>query len=133
MNNEMLNLLLHSLDNELSAAEQQQLKEALASSEDLRSEQEKLLRTRNLLQHIAPESDAEFASRVLNRLQTATFGTKVIQLFPRVAAACAVIFALTFGTLYANTDWITDKVVGLENLSPEDADSYLNDELAINY
>lgn len=107
----------------MSAAEQEQLRAALEVSEELRREQEQLTYTRELVQQAIPAADPGFSQKVLERLQK---GRKevalVVQLFPRVAAACvAVILALGLFLYFEAGSLSTDALVGLQDLSIEEA------------
>lgn len=121
--NNIKNLLLRSITEPLSAAEQEQLRAALEASEELRREQEQLTYTRELVQQAIPAADPGFSQKVLERLQK---GRKevalVVQLFPRVAAACvAVILALGLFLYFEAGSLSTDALVGLQDLSIEEA------------
>ncbi|PHN03122.1 hypothetical protein [Flavilitoribacter nigricans] len=121
--NNIKNLLLRSITEPMSAAEQEQLRAALEVSEELRREQEQLTYTRELVQQAIPAADPGFSQKVLERLQK---GRKevalVVQLFPRVAAACvAVILALGLFLYFEAGSLSTDALVGLQDLSIEEA------------
>jgi anti-sigma factor RsiW len=116
-------LLLRSITEPLSPAEQEQLDAALKSAPELREEQEQLLYTRDLVQNAIPPADAGFSSRVMQRLDK---GRKevalIVQLFPRVAAACVlVIMALSLFLYFEAGSLSADVLVGLEDLSVEEA------------
>lgn len=120
---DMKNLLLRSITEPLSEEEQKQLDAALAQSPALQKEQEQLKYTRNLVQDAAPPADPGFSKKVLQRLDK---GRKevalVVRLFPRVAAACVlVIFALSLFLYFEAGSLSTDVLVGLEDLSIEEA------------
>ena len=121
--NNIKKLLLRSITEPLSKDEQERLNTALARSEDLRTEQEQLMLTRELIQQAVPAADPGFSLRVLQRLDK---GRKevalVVQLFPRVAAACvAVVFALSLFLYFEAGSLSADALVGLEDLSVEEA------------
>jgi len=125
-------LLTRSLDEQLSPEDEQLLAKALDQSADLRREREQLLRMRQLLQKATPAADPTFVDKVIVRMQPVQFGAKVVTLFPKIAAACALIFALTLGVLYSSeAEWVNDEVVGVESLQPEDAHWYLSEELSM--
>ena len=66
--NNIKKLLLRSITEPLSKDEQERLNTALARSEDLRTEQEQLMLTRELIQQAVPAADPGFSLRVLQRL-----------------------------------------------------------------
>lgn len=120
---EIKKLLLRSLTEDLSPQEQVRLNSALAESETLRTEREHLLVTRNLVRQAVPPPDLGFSHRVMQRLEK---GRKevalVVQLFPRVAAACiAVVLALGLFLYFEAGSLSADALVGLEDLSVEEA------------
>lgn len=120
---DMKNLLLRSITEPLSEEEQKQLDAALAKSPALQKEQEQLKYARNLVQDAVPPADPFFSKKVLQRLDK---GRKevalVVRLFPRVAAACVlVIFALSLFLYFEAGSLSTDVLVGLEDLSIEEA------------
>jgi len=126
-------LLARSLDEQLSPEDEQLLAKALAESADLRREREQLVQLRQWVQQAAPTVDPDFADKVMARMPAVQFGAKVVALFPKIAAACALIFALTLGVLYSSeAEWVDDEVVGVETLQPEDAHWYLSEELTMN-
>lgn len=121
--NNIKDLLLRSVTEELSLEEQAELDLALSDSEELRKEQKRLLRTRDLLQRAIPPKDLEFSKRVMQKLdKSRTEVALVVQLFPRVAAACiAVVLALGLFLYFDAGSLSTDVLVGLEGLSLEEA------------
>jgi hypothetical protein len=121
--NDIKNLLLRSITEPLSTDEQEQLNTALKRSEDLRREQEQLKYTRALVQQAIPAADPGFSKRVLQRLDKGRKDVAlVVQLFPRVAAACvAVIFALSLFLYFEAGSLSTEALVGLQDLSVEEA------------
>ena len=69
MNDELLELLYRSFDDDLSAAEQSRLDAALAASESLRAESERIKSMRSALADAVPQSFAAgFSQRVARRL-----------------------------------------------------------------
>lgn len=108
---------------ELSKAESARLDAALADSEALRRERAELLRTRELLFQVRPPADPGFAGRVMQKLEEQSGETAlIVRLFPRVAAACiAVLLALGLFIYFEAGGFSTDILVGLEDLSIEEA------------
>lgn len=126
-------LLAYSLDNELTAAQQGRLEQALADSKDLQELQDELLAMRSLLQGHVPASNKNFIQNVLQQVPLndtvvpISTTTRILQLFPRVAAACIVLMSMTYvGLELGDTNWISDTVVGTQYLSAEDAYAYID-------
>jgi anti-sigma factor RsiW len=117
------NLLLRSMTEELPPEEAAQLEAALSASETLRQEQRALLQTKMALQSALPPADPAFVDRVMIRLDRKRKDIAlVVQLFPRVAAACAIVLvALTLFLYFEAGSLSADALVGLEDLSIDDA------------
>ena len=124
----MSDLLIRSLDEELSAAEQEQLNRALAVSEELRLEREQLLRLRAALASLQPEPMPDFADRVKARLDDATSLTvAIVRLFPRVAAACVLVLLFVLLAVYLSEGNLsTEAIIGTQELTVEDAYALVN-------
>ncbi|MFH1312492.1 MAG: hypothetical protein ABIJ00_04625 [Candidatus Eisenbacteria bacterium] len=114
MNEEMLNLLYRSLDEDLDPAEQHRLDEALARSEALREERVRILAIRRSLAVSAAESFKPFfAERVMSRLTAnagenrgaETFLESLSYVFRRAAfaGALAVVALAIFNIVSSNT------------------------------
>ena len=70
MNQEILELLIRSLDEELNETDKKKLDDALSASEDLRVEKERLFRLRNdIAESAEKEFEPFFAEKVLNRIE----------------------------------------------------------------
>lgn len=121
-------LLAYSLDNELSTSQQAQLDNALTTSKDLQGLQDELFAMRNILEGHRPAKSETFVQGVLAQLPLqASRNTRILRLFPRVAAACILLIGATYlGLEQGNTNWISDEVVGTEYLSTDDALTYLD-------
>lgn len=121
--NNIKHLLLRSITESLSSEEQERLEAALAQSEALRQEQKQLMTTRDMVRQAIPAADPGFSQRVLQRLDKGRKEvTLVVRLFPRVAAACiAVLIALGLFLYFEAGSLSTDALVGLEDLSLEEA------------
>lgn len=128
---DLLDLLIYSLDHPLDAAQQQQLDLALQNSEELRREKAQLLQMRALVSSIEMAASNDFVEGVMSKVtsQQSQSAAKIIYLFPRVAAACIAFFVLVFSTLYLmeNTYTVGDNILGIEELTPEDALTLLED------
>jgi anti-sigma factor RsiW len=129
MDEKILSLLIYSLDNELSAEEQQQLDQALASSAELQAEQERLLAIRQALASHTIPADNTFADAVMQQLEEERetgVEARILQLFPKVAAACVVLVLIAMlGIYFSEGSLSTEAIVGVQDLAPEDAYSYL--------
>ena len=98
INKEWHELLLRSMNEELTAEESEVLDQALANSEALQLEKARLLRMQILFDVDLVEKDPGFADQVMNKLQPqrqVDVGGTIRQLFPKVAAACLLVFAVT--------------------------------------
>lgn len=122
---EPLQLLIHSLDNELTPQEAQQLEQALSNSEALRQEKERLLEMRELIGTVKMEPDHTFVNKVMMRIEQAkdpVFSTVIINLFPKVAAACVLLFIVTLAGIYMTEGTLsTDAIIGIQDMTMEEA------------
>ncbi len=134
MNEKALNLLIYSLDNQLTPLEQEELDQYLASSEALREEKEALLEMRAGLASLRREANENFADQLIRKIQSGkvekpvqNFQLAVVKLFPKVAAACVIAMVLTvLGTFYVEGNLSLEAFIGVQDLSPEDAYSLLD-------
>ena len=128
MDEKILDLLIYSLDNELTDTQQKMLDEALQNSEALRQEQARLLHMRKELAAFSAAPDATFSSNVLQVLeQPQSFN--IVQLFPKVAAASVLLFIGSLLAIYFSEGNLSmEAIVGVQDLTPEDAYSYLGSE-----
>lgn len=123
MEQEIKNLLIRSLTEELSSEEADRLQAALSQSEELRLERESLLQTVSSVRAAIPSADPAFVDRVMSNLDKKRKEIAlVVQLFPRVAAACVLaVIALTLFLYFEAGSLSTEALVGLEGLSVEEA------------
>lgn len=125
MEKTMKDLLLYSLDNELTPAQQVHLEKALAESETLRQEKEQLIQMRALVADLRVRRDRSFPERIMNRLhqkEKRGFFSDIVSLSPKVAAACILFtIATTVGVYLHEGSLSTDVIIGIEDLTPEDA------------
>ncbi|MCB0629507.1 MAG: hypothetical protein R2824_11980 [Saprospiraceae bacterium] len=123
MEQEIKNLLLRSLTEELSSEEAALLETALSESRELRAEQQALLQTRAAVRSTIPPADPAFVDRVMLRLEKKRKEIAlVVQLFPRVAAACVIVLIALGIFLYFEAGSLsTDALVGLQDLSIDEA------------
>ena len=127
MKKETINeLLLRSFDQELSAGEKARLDAALAGSEELRLEKQRLEKVRYLLGSLQAGPPGGFVDGVMARLKASTAEATLLSLLPRAAAACLIILLLALAGIYlAEGSLSTDAIIGVANLAPEDAYTYL--------
>ncbi len=106
MEKDLKRLLLDALQGNLDAEERQRLASALY-----------------------PEPDAAFGRRVRNRLQQQqSLSGRIVELFPRVVAACLVLFLLSIVATYLSSGTLTSEtIIGIQDLTIEDAYVYLTE------
>ena len=123
MEQQIKNLLLRSLTEELSSEEAARLETALSTSEELRTEQQALLQTKAAVRSAIPAADPAFVDRVMLHLEKKRKEIAlVVQLFPRVAAACVIVLIALGLFLYFEAGSLsTDALVGLQDLSIDEA------------
>lgn len=125
-------LLIYSLDNELTSLEKVRLEKALSEQPELQKEKANLLRMRGLVSSFSISENAHFSDQVLQKIETQKsrinegFEVQFIKLFPKVAAACVVFLLATFSVVYySDTELVSDEIVGIEEVNLEDAYAYL--------
>lgn len=126
-----LDLLLKSLDEELTPEERASLDRALAASEALRHERDQLLAMRTALGQLQPLPDASFAGRVMDRIQAqeTTMTAIILQLYPRVAAASVVVILVVLLAVFFTEGSLTpDTLIGVDKLTVDDAYSLVASE-----
>ncbi len=121
-----LDLLIYSLDNELTEAEQAQLDTALVASAILREERRKYLKMKTLVADLSFSESPQFAEQVLqkwkDRQPRNNFQQQLIQLFPRVAAAAILVFfTLWLGIQYAGITMDLEGVLLVGAITPDEA------------
>lgn len=133
MKTNIKDLLLYSLDNELTLTQQENLEKALAESTELQQEKEQLLQMRALVGGLRVRRDLDFPERVMNRLKQKEkrgFFSDLVALSPKVAAACIVfMLATTIGIYMREGNLSPDVIIGIEELTPEDAIGVQNERL----
>jgi len=129
-----LDLLIKSLDNELSPQEQQMLEQALSESEALRRERDQLLAMRSALGELPPVHDPAFSERVMQRLheKSITSTALIAAMFPRVAAACIlVLFAFLLSIYVSEGSLTSDALLGTQELTVDEAYSLAAEEVDV--
>lgn len=132
MNNEsyIKGLLIRSLDQKLAPDEAARLRRALDESSALRAEEQRWHQMRRKIAALRVDRDPAFAERVTNRLfdlGKRTLSRTMAAIFPKVAAACVLLFLLSLAAIYFSTGALSvDAIIGIEELTPEDANIYLS-------
>lgn len=126
-------LLAYALDNDLNETQQVRLEQALAESNELQQLQDELFAMRSLIEGQLPAKNKNFVQDVLQQLPLeATItqlsaGTRILRLFPRVAAACVFFIGISYiGLHLGDANWISDQLVGTAYLSAEEAYTYID-------
>lgn len=124
--NQAYELLLRSMDTRLEPEEQLLLEQALAQSESLRTEQEKLRTMRELTGSQTYRFKPFFAGRVMNRLLEQAYGRVMgVPILPSVfkqiaIPALALVVILLMGVYFMDGSLTIDSVVGTSGLSLSD-------------
>lgn len=123
MERDINKLLIRSLTEDLLPEEASLLQAALSQSEELRLERALLLQTLTSVREAIPPANPAFVDRVMTNLDKKRKEVAlVVQLFPRVAAAClAALVALTLFLYFEGGSLTAEALVGLEDLSVEEA------------
>jgi hypothetical protein len=121
-------LLLRSLEEELSQADQGKLAAALEQSAELRRERKALLRLRAQLRDLSAPPDPAFADRLQLRLERSATPVIHLQRYAySILAACLVLLLGVCLSLYGMEGGLsTEILVGIQDLSPEDAYTLIN-------
>lgn len=127
MKKETINeLLLRSFDQELTGDEKARLEDALAGSEALRREKAQLEALRQMLGGLQAAPAAGFADGVMGKLNASPVEATLLSMLPRAAAACLIVLLLTLIGIYlAEGSLSTEAIIGVNDLAPEDAYTYL--------
>jgi len=128
MDQKYFELLLRSFDEELDAAESQDLARALRQYPALRTEQAQIQEMREQFAALNPGPGLDFADRVLQALPQKQ--VPVIQLKSyaySISVACLLVLLMA-GTLVYQTggSLSTEAIVGVQNLGVEEAYTLLN-------
>lgn len=133
-NQELLELLIRSLDSNLNDKDRMMLENALSESEELRSEKEKLVRMRELIGSGDYQFKHGFSDRVMNRLNKSknglgiefNFARDLNRVFTRVAiTGIAAIILLLFSIFLTTGSVSFDSLSGAESYSEDNVISYL--------
>jgi ferric-dicitrate binding protein FerR (iron transport regulator) len=127
-NERQLAWLYRAFDEGLSPEEQQQLEAALAASESLRAEQQRLQVLRQSLSSLQPEASEAFTDAVMARLNADRANVIPLRWLVQVAAACVLIILLAGLSIYTTEGSLSAEALsGLSELYPEDASVLLAD------
>lgn len=130
----LLDLLIKSLDSDLSDEDQKKLEKALADLEILREEKKRLLRMRKLLVDQDLQFSENFSQRVMSRINQEkrsrivefNFIRDLNRIFLRVAiSGVAAIIILLLSIYLTAGSFSLDSLSGTETYSEENIISYL--------
>ena len=129
MKKDIHDLMVHALDNELTAEDASRLEQALSESVELRNEQQQLLRMRQMFATTQPEPSAVFVDNIIARLakpKQPRLEVLIIKMLPQIAAACILAFAVSLSAIYLSEGTLSlDAVIGVEELSLDDAHTWV--------
>lgn len=135
MKKEWLNLLHRSFEEELSKEESIELTTALKESAELRIEQSELTATRNLFASFSLKKDDNFVANIMEAIEEKEIVAKrkighyLSKVFPISIAACILILMSFVTHIYISEgSFDTESIVGVNDLSPDDAYAYLMEE-----
>jgi anti-sigma factor RsiW len=126
MKKEERDLLIKSLDSELTDIEDQILHKALEMSEELRKEKENLLTMRGILKSESAKSfSAGFEHRVMAKIQSGKsedFIVSLLRVFKPVAIAAILLIIITASINVWSSDQLSlDGVMAIRDIAPEEA------------
>ena len=113
MNKKILKLLYRSFDEMLTQSEQLQLDNALAHSQELRDERNRIARMRSTISHSsAPSFQPFFAEKVMRRIRAVDskqerFFDSLIEVFRPVAIAATILFIALLSYNLFKSDKVT--------------------------
>jgi hypothetical protein len=110
-NERQLAWLYRAFDEGLSPEEQQQLEAALAASESLRAEQQRLQVLRQSLSSLQPEASEAFTDAVMARLNADRANVIPLRWLVQVAAACVLIILLAGLSIYTTEGSLSNRLV----------------------
>ncbi|HFA50763.1 MAG TPA: hypothetical protein ENJ95_17280 [Bacteroidetes bacterium] len=123
-------LLVYSLDNELTKEEQRQLNAALLASPELQKEKEEYIKMREIVSDISFSENPHFIEKTMQQWAAQksgnNFNNNIVQLFPRVAAAAAILFLFAWSVIYfSGGNIVSDTLLLVGDVSPDEAYSLL--------
>jgi len=134
MKKEWIKLLHRSFEEELSKEEARQLTAALQASPELRQEQAELTAMRNLFTSFSVAREEDFVVDVMKEIEEGIIAKRKIghylsKIFPISIAACVLILMSFIAHIYVSEEHFdSESIVGVNDLSPDDAYSYLLEE-----
>ena len=133
-NQELLDLLIRSLDTDLNERDRKTVEDALSESEELRNEKEKLIRLRELVGSRDFQFNHGFKERVMDNLSSNrnglgidfTFVRDLNRIFTRVAITGIAAIVLLLLSIFLTTGSVSfDSLSGAESYSEDNVISYL--------
>ncbi|MEO0340102.1 MAG: hypothetical protein AAF242_12910 [Bacteroidota bacterium] len=121
-------LLVRSLDATLDPQDQKVLDDALKSNPDWEEKRRQLLAMRSVLGQFQATEQPDFTDQVMTKV--AKVQARVMQLpqlVVQIAAACVILVLSVLMSLYLSEGSLnTDVLLGIQDLSPDDAYTLLN-------
>lgn len=135
MKKEWINLMHRSFEAELSKEETIQLEKALRESAELRIAQADLIATRNLFTSFSVKKDDNFVEKIMEAIEEKEIVAKrqighyLSKILPISIAACVLILMSFVAHIYiAEGNLDMETLVGINELSPDEAYAYLMEE-----
>lgn len=135
MKKEWQDLLLKSFEETLSQVEAKQLANALKTSPELQKEKADLLKIRRLFSNFSIEEDDQFVSKIMEGIGRKELVAKrqimhhLSIIYSRAVAACILILMSFIIYIYLSEgNFETETLVGITDLSPDEAYSFLIEE-----
>jgi len=135
MKKEWQDLLLKSFDLELSEEETKQLADALKASPELQKEQADLLKMRRLFIDFKVEKEDQFVTNIMEAIGREEIVAKrpiihhLSVIYSKSIAACVLILMSFMLYIYLSEgNFETAALVGITDLSPDEAYSFLIEE-----
>jgi len=120
-------LLLRSLDEQLEPEEAVALETALEQSAELREEKRQLMAMRTMLGGMKNIPAPGITDGVVQRIKRPALERSIARLLPQVAAACVLLVIAGLLAIYFTEGSLTaEAILGVSELAPEEAYSYLN-------
>ena len=131
---EIHNLLVRSLDEELSSSEKEKLEVCLTESSELREEKMELLEMRNIISSTQYSFNTGFQAKVMDRIAEEKeplilrpeFNRSLFTVFKRVALTGVAAIIILFLSIYLSDDSFSFRsITGGDNYSDDNLISYL--------
>ena len=122
-------LMLRSLDFPLNPEEKKKLEVGLKQFPEIQDERDELLKIRTWLGELQAAPNPNFSQEVMKqlpKLKAIEAPILFARWLPRVAAACILAVVLTaLGVYLSEGTFTTDAIIGIQDLAPEDAYTFL--------